>query len=38
MRKELWEHSFWKSAEDCEKEGFNFWRILEKSEKSEAEA
>jgi hypothetical protein len=34
MGKELWEHSFWKSAEECEKEGLNFSSFLQKSEKS----
>jgi hypothetical protein len=28
MGKELVEHSFWKSAEESEKEGFNFSRFL----------
>jgi hypothetical protein len=37
MGKELVEHSFWKSAEESEKEGFNFSRFLRKSEKSEAD-
>jgi hypothetical protein len=34
MGKELVEHSFWKSAEVFEKEGFNLASFLEKSEKS----
>jgi hypothetical protein len=33
--KELWEHSFWKSAEEIENKVFNFSRFLEKSEKSD---
>jgi hypothetical protein len=35
MGKELWKHSFLKSAEECEKEGLNFSSFLQKSEKSE---
>ena len=38
MGKELWERSFWKSAEEIEKEGFNFWRFVRKSEKSDSTA
>jgi hypothetical protein len=34
MGKELWKHSFLKSAEDIEKEGLNFSAFLKKSEKS----
>ena len=34
MGKELREQSFWKSAEEIEKEEFNFAPFLEKSEKS----
>jgi len=34
MRKELLKHSFWKSAEEFEKEGFNLPLFLEKNEKS----
>jgi hypothetical protein len=30
-------YSFLKSAEEIEKEGFNFWRFLQKSEKCEAD-
>jgi hypothetical protein len=34
MEKELWKHSFWKSAEEFEKEGFKFSSFLQKSGKS----
>ncbi len=34
MGKELWKHSFLKSAEEYENRGVNFWHFLQKSEKS----